>query len=62
MNAAKWATAGYLVPKLGVAAMTNPRVANYLAGAGSGPVRNALTLPSRAGVGALVPAYLLSQE
>jgi hypothetical protein len=62
MNAAKWAAAGYLVPKAGVGLMTNPRAANYLAGANPGLVRNALALPSKAGTGALVPAYLLSQQ
>jgi hypothetical protein len=61
-NAAKWAAAGYAIPKLAVGAMTRPGVANYLAGANAGGFRNALTLPSKYGVGAAVPAYLLSQE
>jgi hypothetical protein len=62
MNAAKWAAVGYFGPKAAVGAMTNPRMANYMAGAGSSAVRNALMIPSKVGTGALVPAYLLSQQ
>jgi hypothetical protein len=62
-TAAKIAAATYLLPKAGGALMTNPAVQNYLAsGVGKGLARNALLAPSHAGLGATVPAYLLSQQ
>ena len=57
------AAATWAIPKAGGWLATNPGVQNYLAsGLGQGLVRNALAFPSRAGLGAAVPAYMLSQE
>ena len=62
-TAAKIAAATYLIPKAGGALMTNPAVQGYLSsGIGQGLTRSALLAPSRAGLGSMVPAYLLSQQ
>lgn len=61
--AAKIALATWALPKAGGFAATSPMLQNYLSrGIAQPAIRNALLAPSRAGLGALVPAYLLSQE
>jgi hypothetical protein len=58
-----YAAGGAALPFLAQKAINSPGVANYLAHGISQPfVRNALLAPSRVGVGASVPAYLLSQQ
>jgi hypothetical protein len=62
-TAAKIAGATWAIPKAGGAFMTNPAVQNYLSSGVAQPlVRNALGFPGQAGLGSMVPAYLLSQE
>ena len=62
-KAAKIAGATWALPKVGGALMTNPAIQNYLASGITQPLaRNALMFPSRVGLGAAVPAYLLSQQ
>lgn len=62
-TAAKIALATWALPKAGGMAATSPFVQNYLSQGITQPaLRNLLMAPSRAGLGSLVPAYLLSQE